>query len=87
METTVNLQQLMQTVQKNEITEYYVYKRIAATVSDKGNAKIIEKIAADKLDHYQRLKNYTRQDIKPNWLRVWFYTSLCRNLALSLASN
>ncbi|MCE1252024.1 MAG: VIT1/CCC1 transporter family protein [Anaerolineae bacterium] len=83
MEMTVALRQQILTAQKNEITEHNVYKRIAATLPDKNNARILEEIAADELSHYHRWKSYTNTEVSPNWLRVWFYSILSRVLGFT----
>lgn len=59
--------------QETEITEYQIYKRLAKKVNSPENARIIDQIAEDELSHYNGWKKYTNQDVKPRWLRVWFY--------------
>lgn len=59
--------------QQTEITEHHIYKRLAKRVKSPENAKIIEQIAEDELQHYNGWKKYTKQDIQPRWLYVWFY--------------
>jgi VIT1/CCC1 family predicted Fe2+/Mn2+ transporter len=59
--------------QQTEITEHHIYKRLAKRVKSPENAKIIEQIAEDELQHYKGWKKYTNQDIQPRWLYVWFY--------------
>lgn len=59
--------------QRTEITEYHIYKRLAGRVKSVENAKILDQIAEDELRHYNGWKKYTNQEIKPNWLAVWFY--------------
>jgi VIT1/CCC1 family predicted Fe2+/Mn2+ transporter len=59
--------------QQTEITEHHIYKRLAKKVNSPENAKIIEQIAEDELQHYNGWKKYTNQDIEPRWFYVWFY--------------
>lgn len=59
--------------QQTEITEHHIYRRLAKRVGSPENAKIIEQIAEDELQHYKGWKKYTKQDIQPRWFYVWFY--------------
>jgi Uncharacterized membrane protein len=59
--------------QQTEITEHHIYKRLSQRISSPENAKILEQIAQDELRHYNGWKQYTKQDIEPRWLFVWFY--------------
>ncbi len=59
--------------QQTEITEHHIYKRLAKRVNSPENAKILEQIANDELNHYNGWKKYTNQDIQPRWFFVWFY--------------
>jgi vacuolar iron transporter family protein len=59
--------------QQTEITEYHIYKRLAKRIKSGENAKILNQIAEDELRHYNGWKKYTNEEVKPNWLNVWFY--------------
>lgn len=59
--------------QETEVTEHYIYKRLAKRINSPENAKILDQIADDELDHYNRWKKYTNQDVQPRWFLVWFY--------------
>lgn len=61
-------------LQKNELTEHYIYKRLAASVSGVKNRRVLSQIADDELRHYNIWKVYTRQDVKPNKVKIWFFT-------------
>lgn len=78
MELTETLRQRLLAAQANEITEYNIYNRIAATLPREENRKIIEQIATDELRHYNEWKAYTKQDVRPKWLLVWFYVLVAR---------
>ncbi|MFZ6030041.1 MAG: VIT1/CCC1 transporter family protein [Chloroflexota bacterium] len=78
MELTATLRQQMLEAQRSEITEYHIYRRIAKTLPQEDNRRIIERIAQDELGHYQVWKEYTGQDIAPHWPIVWFYTFISR---------
>jgi VIT1/CCC1 family predicted Fe2+/Mn2+ transporter len=59
--------------QKNEITEYYVYKALSRLVRDENNRLAIEKIADEELRHYHIWHKYSGKKIKPDNIKRWFY--------------
>ncbi len=60
--------------QKDEITEYHIYKKLARKTTDKENTKILEQIAEDEHKHYDFWELLTGQKIKPNKIRIsWYY--------------
>jgi vacuolar iron transporter family protein len=64
--------------QRNEITEYHVYTRIAKTLPDEENRRIVEQIGEDEKRHYEIWKGYTGKEVKPNQFLIWLYTSISR---------
>ena len=72
-------------LQKGEITEYLIYTKIAATITESHNREVLTRIAADELAHYGIWKRYTRQDVAPDTLRVWYYYSIARLLGMTFA--
>lgn len=70
-------------LQKNELTEYHIYKRLAASVSGVKNRRVLSQIADDELRHYNVWKVYTRQDVKPNAFKIWFFTMISTFLGLT----
>jgi VIT1/CCC1 family predicted Fe2+/Mn2+ transporter len=83
VELTNSLRQRLLAAQRNEITEYNIYMRIASSMRDEANRKIIEQIANDELGHYKAWKKYTHQDVSPKWLQVWFYVLIARVLGFT----
>ncbi len=70
--------------QKNEITEYFVYKKLAK--KQKGeNAKILEKIAEEELSHYKILKNLSGYEPFPSKFKILFYTFISQVFGLTFA--
>lgn len=59
--------------QRNEITEYHIYRKLVDFIGDEHNQDILTKIAEDELSHYQFWKEYSEQEVTPNRLKVWFY--------------
>lgn len=72
------LQNVLLGFQKNEITEFHIYRKLAHAVGTPENRKILEKIAEDELEHYHYWEEQTRQEVKPRWLQVWLYFLISR---------
>lgn len=69
--------------QKNEITEYLIYKKLAGKVKDNGNKEILIQIAEDEKKHYDMFKEHSETEVKPNKIMVWFYYLTARVLGLA----
>jgi VIT1/CCC1 family predicted Fe2+/Mn2+ transporter len=61
-------------LQRGEITEYHIYRRLAAAQKDAPNRDVLLKMAEEEHSHYKILKRYTGKDLPPQWLRVWVYS-------------
>ena len=61
--------------QENEITEYHIYRFLAKRAKGK-NKEVLERIAEDELAHYNKWKELTNEDVKPNKLKIFFYIAL-----------
>lgn len=74
MELSEDLRSELLKFQKNEITEYHIYKRLAEATDSTENQQVLERIAHDELLHYQGWKKYTQQEVKPDrWKILKFY--------------
>ncbi|MFX0149328.1 MAG: VIT1/CCC1 transporter family protein [Candidatus Hodarchaeota archaeon] len=69
--------------QKNEITEYYIYRKLAKRQDNPHNQDILNRIAEDELRHYRFWKTFTRCEMKPNNIIVWFYYLVARIFGLT----
>jgi len=78
MELSNKVRQQLLAFQQNEITEYHIYKRLAKSIKEPENAKIINQIAEDELGHYKEWKEYTNEDVKPKKWTIWFYYLISR---------
>jgi VIT1/CCC1 family predicted Fe2+/Mn2+ transporter len=72
-------------LQKGEITEHLIYTKIAATTSDDHNREVLTRIAAEELGHYGIWKRYTKRDVTPDNVRVWYYYVIARLLGMTFA--
>ena len=69
--------------QQAEITEYYIYSRLARVEKNKHNSEILQKIGDDELRHAKFWSRYTAQEAKPNPVLVFFYYWLARILGIT----
>lgn len=83
MEIQPALMKKLLAFQRNEITEHHIYRRLARTIKSPENAAILEQIAADELHHYHGWKQYTGQEVQPDWWKVWKYTLIGRILGFT----
>jgi len=58
------------TYQENEITEHHIYKKLADAVDSPENSRILRDIAEDELGHYHDWREYTQEEVEPDWWRV-----------------
>ncbi|MEM1659256.1 MAG: VIT1/CCC1 transporter family protein [Candidatus Jordarchaeales archaeon] len=71
-------------VQRGEITEHLIYKRLAERA--KGvNREVLKRISEDELKHYEFWKSYTSRSVKPDMLKVFFYLLVARLFGLTFA--
>jgi len=60
--------------QRNEITEYNIYTKLADSIKDKHNSDVLRKIGNDEKAHYEIWKKYTGIEVKPSRFRIFkFY--------------
>lgn len=78
MQITEDIQKQIIAFQRAEITEYHIYSRLAKRINSPENAQLLEKIAQDELRHYNEWKQHSGADVKPQWLKVWWYYFISR---------
>ena len=76
------IRQLLQ-MQKEEITSYRTYSRLAKIVKDEHNSATINRIANEESRHYDIIKKYTNKDIKPDNMKVNFFFWLSKILGIT----
>jgi VIT1/CCC1 family predicted Fe2+/Mn2+ transporter len=77
--------QTLISMQKGEITEHHIYKKIASAQKDPHNREVLERISQQELGHYAIWKGYTHQDVAPATLRIWFYYLTARIFGITFA--
>ena len=69
--------------QKNEITEHFIYSKLAAIEKNTKNIEVLKRIAADELKHYEIFKKHTGEEVAPDRFKVWGYFLIARFLGLT----
>ncbi len=82
MELTEDVKQKLLSSQKNEITEYYIYKKLADKADDK-NRDVLLKISEDELNHYNIWKELTGKEVKPSKFKIFKYYLISRVFGLT----
>ncbi len=73
-----DVRQKLLAFQKNEITEYHIYAKLAHTVKSAENRQVLEQIAYDELRHAEQWRTYTQQDVAPDRRSVAKYYWISR---------
>jgi VIT1/CCC1 family predicted Fe2+/Mn2+ transporter len=69
-----HIRQQILKAQKNEVTEYHIYKRLSRSVKNHANSSVLLKIADDELRHYKIWMMYSGREIDPDrWKITKFY--------------
>jgi len=77
------VEKIILTAQKNEITEHFIYEKLAQSIKDPHNKEVLRRIANDELKHYDFWKEYTHRNVKPNKLTVWKYFLISKILGIT----
>lgn len=60
-------------LQKNEITEHFIYLKLSKRIKDSHNKEVLRKLSEEEKGHYERLKEISKKEVKPNIFKIWFY--------------
>lgn len=74
---------LLISVQRNEITEHLIYKRLAERCKDQKNAEILHTISEQEKQHAAFWQEKTNLKVKPDHWRITYTVFLARLLGLS----
>lgn len=77
------MQKLLLAAQRNEITEYHIYNKLAKAEKDPHNAKILRQIAKDELRHHDFWKTHTKTEVKPSKWSIFKYSLIAKTLGLT----
>jgi VIT1/CCC1 family predicted Fe2+/Mn2+ transporter len=59
--------------ERNEITEYFIYEKLAESMKDARNREVLKRISSDELKHYEFWRKHTQKELKPSKFMVWKY--------------
>lgn len=59
--------------QKSEITEHFIYEKLAKAEKNPENKKVLNRIAAEELEHHNIWQNHTQTEVKPDIFKIWRY--------------
>jgi len=74
---------LLLQAQRAEITEHYIYKKLASNIKDEHNKKVLLHISEDELKHYNIWKEHTNKEIKPSSFMFWRYYLISKIFGLT----
>jgi len=84
-EPTPELRRQLLAMQRNEITEYHVYKRLAQRQTDTHNRDVLQRIAEEERNHHDFWQGYTGVPANPSRLQITLYALMARLLGLTFA--
>ena len=73
----------IETLQKGEITEYHIYRKLTSLIPDPHNRAVLQKMADEEHGHYLFWKKYTGRDIGPDRAKTEFYYLVSRIFGLT----
>jgi vacuolar iron transporter family protein len=76
---------LLLTAQRNELTEYRIYRRLAERIDDPHNADVLRRIADNERAHERFWQQFTGVEVTPHRAKVWWYVAIARVLGLTFA--
>ena len=78
-----DLVKALEPIQRDEATEYHVYRYLQSREKNPYNADVLEKMALEEQGHYQVCRRYTGKELPPCRFRMWFYIAVSRLLGLT----
>ncbi len=81
----ISTQAQVLTAQRNEISEYHIYRRLARAVRDVHNRQVLEQIADDELRHYHFWKGLSGAEVDANRGKVLWHVLIGRTLGLTFS--
>ena len=85
MDLPVEIRRRLSAFQRQEITEYHIYRNIARMVRDPQNRRVLEQIAEDEKRHAEDWKRHTGGESVPDRTAVSKYTLISRLLGFTFA--
>lgn len=79
------VQKIIMGMQVNEITEHFIYSKVAKRIKDEHNRQLLISIAEDEKRHALFWEQYAKTTAKPKRLKIFWYTLLARLLGFTFA--
>jgi VIT1/CCC1 family predicted Fe2+/Mn2+ transporter len=70
-------------IQKSELTDHLVYKKLAGFVKKDEHRQLLERISEDEIRHYQVFKGVSGEESAPDKLKVFWFVFISRFLGLN----
>jgi VIT1/CCC1 family predicted Fe2+/Mn2+ transporter len=70
-------------VQRNEITEHLIYRKLSLATRDADNRRTLERISKEEFEHYDFWKKLTQADVQPSRWQIWKYFIISRILGIT----
>ncbi len=70
-------------IQKGELTEHVIYRKLAEIVKDKSHSELLRRISQEEIEHYGVFKELTGVECQPDRVRVFLYTFIARFFGLN----
>lgn len=70
-------------VQRCEITEYFIYKKLSDMIKDPDNKNVLKRISDEELSHYRTWEKHTNESVKPSKFRIWKYALISKLFGLT----
>lgn len=70
-------------IQRNEITESLVYKKLSSIVKNQQHSDILNRISNEEIKHYKYFKGLTNEEVSPNNIKIVMYVFISRLLGLN----
>lgn len=80
-----NIRSLVLAMQRNEISEYHLYRRLAEIEEDPANREVLLGIADAEKRHYDVLRRHSQIDVEPRLKFVSLYTLCARIFGMTFA--
>ena len=84
IDLTPEIRRTLLQFQRNEITEYHIYKHLGERTPGE-NGQVLIKIAEDERRHYQQWKEITGTEVLPNRWMFFLYAFIARIFGLTFA--
>jgi VIT1/CCC1 family predicted Fe2+/Mn2+ transporter len=74
--------QVLLEFQLGEITEHHIYERLAR-IAGGGNAEVLRRLSKDELRHYRTWAKLSGEEVKPDRIKIAWYSALARLFGLT----